>query len=61
MKNELAFNIPFSGFESTDFINCFASVYMFLEKISIGSADYDCPQLKGVSCNSCGNCQKGAQ
>ncbi|SFJ93066.1 hypothetical protein SAMN02799624_06637 [Paenibacillus sp. UNC496MF] len=33
MKNELTFNIPFSGFDSVTFINCFASTYMFLENI----------------------------
>jgi hypothetical protein len=32
---------------------------MFLENISVGKADYDCPQLQGVPCNSCGKCQKG--
>jgi AraC-like DNA-binding protein len=31
------FDIPFSGFAGTSFINCFTSTYLFLEKIS-GSA-----------------------
>ncbi|WP_308639579.1 cysteine peptidase family C39 domain-containing protein [Paenibacillus silvisoli] len=33
MKNELSFIVPFSGFDSTSFINCFASTYLFLENI----------------------------
>jgi hypothetical protein len=33
------------GFEGTNFINCFASTYMFLEDIAIGNSDYDCKQL----------------
>ncbi len=59
MKNELTFNIPFSGFCGATFINCFASTYMFLESIDAGSSDYDCRQLAGKSCNSCGNCGEG--
>jgi len=31
MKNSINFNIPFSGFQGTTFLNCFTSVYMFLE------------------------------
>jgi hypothetical protein len=31
------FNVPFSGFAGTSFTNCFASTYMFIEKIN-GSA-----------------------
>lgn len=45
MRNKLTFKIPFSGFEGTNFINCFASTYMFLEDIAIGNSDYDCKQL----------------
>ena len=41
MKNELSFKIPFSGYTTTDFINCFASTYMFLENI-IGDNEYEC-------------------
>ncbi len=59
MKKELDFQIPFCGFTVTDFINCFASVYMFLENIAVGNADYECRQLAGKTCNSCGNCGKG--
>ena len=58
MKNTLDFNIPFCDAGAT-FINSFASAYMFLENISVGNAAYDCPQLKGISCNSCGNCRMG--
>jgi hypothetical protein len=40
MRQELTFNIPFSGFTTTDFINCFATTTMFLEGIT-GDDDYD--------------------
>jgi len=33
MKKELDFNVPFSGFAGTTFLNCFASAYLFLEGI----------------------------
>jgi len=56
---KLDFNIPFCGFAGTNFINCFASVYMFLENIDIGGSDYACRQLEGKGCNSCGNCAAG--
>ncbi|MHB1484880.1 MAG: hypothetical protein ACYCYI_09475 [Saccharofermentanales bacterium] len=59
MKKELPFNIPFTGFTTTDFINCFASTYMYLENIDAGKSDYDCTQTEGKPCNSCGNCGKG--
>ncbi|MCL2700249.1 MAG: hypothetical protein FWE88_00995 [Phycisphaerae bacterium] len=59
MKNVLAFNVPFSGFCGTTFINCFASTYMFLENKAVGGSDYVCRQLDGESCNSCGLCGKG--
>lgn len=59
MKKELKFNIPFSGFTTTTFINCFAAAYMFLENIAVGNSDYECKQLDGKSCDSCGNCAKG--
>jgi hypothetical protein len=59
MKNELNFNVPFSGFCGTTFINCFASTYMFLEDILAEGSDYECKQMEGKSCDSCGNCSKG--
>jgi len=31
MKKILAFNVPFSGFAGTTFLNCFTSTYMFFE------------------------------
>jgi hypothetical protein len=58
-KKTLPFNIPFSGFCGTTFINCFASTYMYLENIAVGGSDYDCRQLSGKPCNSCGNCGMG--
>jgi len=33
MKKDIEFNVPFSGFAGTTFLNCFASTYMFLENI----------------------------
>ena len=59
MKNELIFKVPFSGFCGTTFINCFASTYVFLENITIDRSDYECKQLDGKSCDSCGNCSNG--
>lgn len=59
MRKELSFGYPFSGFASTTFINCFASVYMFLEGIPLPASDYDCKRLRGEACDSCGNCQGG--
>ncbi|MCU0520642.1 MAG: hypothetical protein MUF84_08125 [Anaerolineae bacterium] len=56
MKGELAFNVPFSGFTTTDFINCFASTTMFIEGIT-GNDDYYCRQRNGELCNGCGNCR----
>ena len=61
MKKELAFTIPFSDFASTTFINCFASTYMFLEKIeTCAEVDYVCNQQKNGQCNDCGNCAPAA-
>jgi len=56
---KLDFVIPFSGFTTTDFINCFTCVYMHLENTPLGSVDYDCAKMRGKGCNSCGNCSKG--
>jgi len=56
---KLDFTIPFSGFTTTDFINCFTCVYMHLEKTPLGGVDYDCAKMRGKGCNSCGNCGKG--
>ncbi len=56
MKNKLAFKVPFSGFTTTDFINCFASTYMVLERIT-GDDAYDCKKRNGQLCDGCGNCR----
>ena len=53
---KLDFNIPFSGFCGTTFINCFTSTYMFLEGIA-GNDDYDCKKKRGEKCDGCGNCR----
>ena len=57
MKRELGFNVPFSGFTTTDFINCFTSTLMVLEGIT-GKDDYECKQRNGQPCNGCGNCRR---
>lgn len=57
MKNQLAFNVAFSGFTTTDFINCFTSTTMVLEGIT-GKDDYDCQQRDGEPCTGCGNCRR---
>jgi hypothetical protein len=56
MTKELTFKVPFSGFTTTDFVNCFASTYMFLEKIT-GDDDYDCKKRNGQQCDGCENCR----
>lgn len=55
MKN-LNFPYPFSFFRGLDFTNCFASLYMYLEKYP-GSNEYDCAKKKGQPCDDCGNCR----
>ena len=57
MKNALDFSIPFSPLMDTDFINCFASVYMFLEHIGVtGNRDYPCKMGGDKVCNGCSSC-----
>lgn len=61
MKKELDFQIPFSGFASTTFTNCFTSTYLFLEGIEIsGIEDYPCNHRESGYCSQCGNCGKTA-
>lgn len=56
-QKSLAFRVPFSGFATTTFINCFASVYVFLEGIDVsGDSDYACNMREGKPCNGCGHC-----
>ncbi len=55
-KYELPFNVPFSGFTTTDFINCFAATAMVLEGRT-GDDDYDCKQRNGEPCDGCANCR----
>lgn len=54
---KLDFSIPFSGFASTTFINCFTSVYLYLEGLTAqdGGVTF-CNQWENGECNSCGNC-----
>jgi len=54
---QLDFPYPFSGFTTTDFINCFTCVYMQLEGIQ-GSDKYECAKKKGKPCDNCGNCRR---
>jgi len=54
MKNALDFNIPFCTLSDTNFINCFAATYVFLENINVsGRRDYKCPNGNKV-CVGCG-------
>jgi hypothetical protein len=53
MKKQLGFNIPFSGFSNTCFLNCFTSTYMFIEG-KTGNDDYYCQRKDGKSCDGCG-------
>lgn len=55
MKCELPFALPFSGFTAANFINCFSSVYLFLEGLH-GQDDYACKQRQGLPCDGCGHC-----
>jgi hypothetical protein len=56
MKNPLDFDIPFNSNMNTDFINCFASVYLFLEKVNCGK-NYRCNNDNKV-CDGCGCCDR---
>jgi len=50
MKNALPFTVPFSGMDyAMSFVNCFASVYMFLERKPQ-------PVCRTTSCDSCLKC-----
>lgn len=50
--NKLAFTIPFSGFASTTFINCFTSVYLYLQKrTNEAAAATFCNQWENGQCN----------
>ena len=54
---KLGFSIPFSGFGSTTFINCLASVYLYLEGISAKAGNVTfCNEWENGQCNGCGNC-----
>ena len=56
---KLDFTIPFSGFASTTFINCFTSVYMYLEGMKQEDKGVTrCSQWENGQCSSCGNCAK---
>lgn len=46
MTQELAFSVPFSGFSSTDFINCCAATVMVLEECT-SENDHDRKQRIG--------------
>lgn len=53
----IRFAYPFAGYNSLTFTNCYASVYMHLEKI-VGVDQYVCPRNQGKPCNGCGNCAR---
>lgn len=57
IMKKLDFKVPFSGFASTTFINCFASAYLYMEELkSAEAAGTFCSEWENGSCNSCGNC-----
>ena len=55
MKNKLTFNYPFTSFDHLSFLNCFTSVYMYLEKI-VGTDLKECVKEKGKICTGCKGC-----
>lgn len=57
MKNAIPFTVPFTGSAKLDFISCFASTYVYLEKIPLRSGNDKCAQYRGENCVSCGNCE----
>lgn len=55
----LSFKVPFSGFAAATFINCWASVYLYLEGIPLPEAQpHVCQEREGMPCNGCGNCRR---
>lgn len=54
---KIDFTVPFSGFDSTTFVNCISSVYMYLENMvsKVENATF-CNEWVNGQCNSCGNC-----
>lgn len=55
--NKIEFNIPFSGFTTTNFINCFTSVYIYLEGMTAKNDGATfCNEWENGQCNGCGNC-----
>lgn len=55
MKKESKFNYPFSNYDHLSFLNCFTSVYMFLEKIE-GIELKECVKERGKRCCGCKGC-----
>lgn len=54
---KLHFTIPFCAFASTTFINCFSSVYMYLENLKTSGENVTfCSEWETGQCNTCGNC-----
>ena len=54
---KLDFTVPFSGFASTTFINCFTSAYMYLEGMSAkGEGVSARGQWENGQRDGCGNC-----
>lgn len=52
------FAIPFSGwYKGLEFVNCFTSVYMYLEKVFWKTDNLtSCNEWENGQCNGCGNC-----
>ncbi|MEO3946264.1 hypothetical protein [Gorillibacterium sp. CAU 1737] len=58
-SKELSFLYPFSAFSTLNFVNCFASVYLYLEGYE-EEDDYDCSSREGGNCIGCEHCEDSA-
>ena len=56
MKKELTFNIPFSGFCGTTFINCFTSAFLFMEAYAYKREERK--PCGTATCDECGYCRE---
>jgi len=61
MENALRFKFPYYRFASLDLYNCYASVYLFLQGVTAGNADYSCQAVEGKGCNDCWKCADSLQ
>ena len=55
MRKEIPFPYPFTGFGDLNFINCFASYYLYANGIS-DAENNACAVKDGGKCDGCGGC-----